>query len=344
MDYLGNKTGLTDVIVHEISNLIGPRGRVTDAFAGTGAVSLALARAGHTVEANDHLPLAVVWSRARLLGGGVRFDGLRPELGDLGPDPLVTVVDALGRLEGAEGWITRNYSPLSLRHTGIERRYLTEDNARRIDAVRHRLRRWRPMLTAAEHAVLLTSLVDAVVAVSNIAGTYGCYLKAWKPTALRPLVLLPYRDFAPPRGGHKISCRDAEMVAAESTADAIYADPPYTKRQYAAYYHLLNSIVTDNEGELTGSTGLPDWRPLASDWCYKVRAPLALERLVSKSGAQIFVFSYSSDGHIADDTIRDVLQTYGRLHVREHSRRRYRSSALPHRSASVVERIYVLQR
>ena len=205
------------------------------------------------------------------------------------------------------------------------------------------MRSWRPLLTDAEHALLTTCLLESVSEVSNIAGTYGCYLKKWKPTALRHLALRPYRDVAS-SGSHLVCRRDAETVAAETSADVIYADPPYTKRQYAAYYHLLNSIATDEEPALTGSTGLPDWRPLASDWCYKLRAPQTLERFVAKSSSPVLALSYSSDGHITDETIRDILATHGKVDVYEFERRRYRSSTLPHKGATVAERLYVMQR
>ena len=133
-------------------------------------------------------------------------------------------------------------------------------------------------------------------------------------------------------------------VAMEWSADVIYADPPYTKRQYAAYYHLLNSIASDVEPPTTGSTGLPDWHPLASDWCYKRRAPHALERLVAKSSAPVVALSYSSDGHIPDSDIRDILGAHGEVEVYDRERRRYRSSTLEHRSDTVLERLYVMSR
>lgn len=343
MDYLGSKVGFADQLTAELVRLLPTGALVADIFAGTGAVSVALAQRGHVVQANDHLPLSATWLQARLRGGDADFSGLASLLGPLGDDPLATAVAHLNLCPSETGWVTRNYSPLSVASAGVERMYLTVPNAQKVDAVRHRLREWQGLLTEAEHAVLLTCLLEAVGGVSNIAGTYGCYLKRWKPSALRELVLRPYRDTAD-GGRHQVTCRDAEIVAAETEADAIYADPPYTKRQYAAYYHLLNSIATDEEPPLTGSTGLPDWRALASDWCYRSRAPQALERLAAKSSSPVFALSYSSDGHISDDAIRAILGTHGRVTVYEFERRRYRSSNLPHKGATVVERLYVMER
>lgn len=343
VDYLGNKVGLAQDIVRTVQQRTSPGAHVADLFAGTASVSLALANAGFRVTANDILPLSATWSKARLLGLSVDFSGLAPSLGNLGEDPLASVIAELDRLPGTSGWVTQNYSPASLESAGVERRYLTVANARKVDAIRLRLREWRPLITDPEHALLMTSLLEAVGAVSNTAGTYGCFLKDWKTSALRPLVLQPYRNVAE-RGEHQVVASDAETVAAEVTPDAIYADPPYTKRQYAAYYHLLNSIAADVESRISGSTGLPDWKPLASDWCYKRKAPAALERLVAKSAAPVIILSYSSDGHIPDEAIRKILGTYGDVDVQEFEWRRFRSSQRPHRAATVSERLYVMQR
>jgi adenine-specific DNA-methyltransferase len=182
------------------------------------------------------------------------------------------------------------------------------------------------------------------VRVGNVAGTYGCYLKDWKPRALRPLALEPVRP-GPGRGdGHRVTCQDAERAVAETDAELVYADPPYTKRQYAAYYHLLNTLVGDDDPPLTGATGLPRWQRWASDWCHARRAPAALDRLVAKSAAPVLVLSYSSDGHIPHATILDVLTTYGRVEQVELERRRYKSSRLAHKAPTVVERVYVVRR
>lgn len=342
VDYLGNKTGLATGIVDVVRRAAAPGSAVADVFAGTGAVASAFARAGYVVEASDHLPLCTVWARARLLGASVSFQGLPREL-SADRKPLEAIIAFLDTLAGVDGWVTRTYSPASVGQFGVERRYLTIDNARRVDAIRHQIRAWRSRLTEVEHAVLMTSLLEGIAAVSNVAGTYGCYLKNWKAAALQPLVVAPFPEVGG-GFGHTVRECDAETAASESTAGVLYADPPYTKRQYAAYYHLLNSVASDVEPVTTGSTGLPDWRPLASDWCYKARAPLALERMVAKSAAHVVALSYSSDGHIPHGVIMDILGAHGSIQMFDCERRRYRSSGLTHRSDTVTERLYVMCR
>lgn len=80
--------------------------------------------------------------------------------------------------------------------------------------------------------------------------------------------------------------------------DLVYLDPPYTKRQYASYYHILETVALADEPEVGGVAGLRPWKELASDFCYKTRALSTLSRLVQSLKSQKVLLSYSSEGHI----------------------------------------------
>lgn len=341
IEFLGHKASQVGAITEAVGGAVGPRGRVADVFCGTATVSAALRSAGYTVDANDTLALCTTWAEARLqaprtptfAGLGLRQDPRYPAL-----------IEILNGLPPVKGFVWRNYSPASRRTASVARMYFTEDNAAQIDAVRKQIREWEPALTRGEHSLLLACLVDAVGKVSNIAGTYGCYLKEWKPRALHRLRLLPLRPGPGRSVGHRVTRGDAEIAAAQSSADITYADPPYTKRQYAAYYHVLETIVLDDEPAVTGSTALRPWRSQLSAWCYRSRATAALERLVAKASSPFLLLSYNDDGQIPHETILDVMSSYGAVQFSEYPQRRYRSSRLPHRGATVQERLYLLSR
>jgi adenine-specific DNA-methyltransferase len=317
--------------------------RVVDLFCGTASVSAALRDAGHEVVANDHLVLCSTFAEAVLLTGPrPAFAGLADEVpGVRSGAAYAAVVAALNALPPEPGFIHREYSPASARHAGVARMYLTERNAARVDAIRRTIAAWEPALTRGERALLLRDLVRAVSRVSNTAGTYGCYLKTWKERAREPLVLEPLPPARTPRREHTVLCRDAEDVAAHE-ADAVYADPPYTKRQYAAYYHLLETIAIGDEPVVAGATGLRPWHGKASDFCYRRRALAALERLVARLRCREFFLSYNEDGQMADEEIRATLGRRGTLRVAEREHRRYRSSSGRHKGAVVRERLYRL--
>jgi adenine-specific DNA-methyltransferase len=222
--------------------------------------------------------------------------------------------------------------------------YFTQENAGRIDAIRRAIAEWRDYLTEAEAALLISDLLRASAQVSNVAGTYGCFLKDWKPRALGQLILRPATFQAGPASHHTIHCRDAEELAGEIDAPVVYADPPYTKRQYAAYYHLLETIAVGDEPDVVGATGLRPWQDRSSDWCYRRKAPNALRRLLSRlRRVRHFFLSYNEDGQISHDEVLAILGAHGVVQVLEVPIRRYKSSRRQHRGALVTERLYHLR-
>jgi adenine-specific DNA-methyltransferase len=359
IEFLGHKEALLDFLLPPIEAAAGGPCRVADLFCGTGAVSAGLKARGHDVVANDQLTVCATFAEATLLNDAE--PGFAGVLGDLadgvgGPGPrgiagplfdrrtaYDRVLAYLAALPPAEGFVWRSYSPASARTETWERRYFTEDNAGRIDAVRAQIALWEPRLTRGERALLLADLVRAANAVSNIAGTYGCYLKQWKARAREPLALSPSR-FVAGRGTHAVRCADAAQVAAELDVDVIYADPPYTKRQYSAYYHLPETIVRADAPPLEGSTGLRPWQETASAWCYRRHAADALAALVDAARADWFFLSYNEDGQIPHDRVLAILAARGEVQVFEREYRRYKSADRPHRGNAVTERLYRLRR
>ena len=346
-EYIGNKRNLLGFITQAIMEGSGNGKReIVDLFSGTGVVSAAFKTLGYVVTANDHLATCFNLTSAVLLNNTQpAFEGLSNVLtGTFQNDNAYQVVlDHLNNLEAKPfGFIHRNYSPASVAEVGIERRYFSEMNAKRIDTIRDTIEVWRPMLTDAEHALLISDLVRATSAVSNVAGTYGCYLKRWKARALAPLVLRPNCFIDGCQKGHVVWSMEASEAICKSKARIIYADPPYTKRQYAAYYHVLETIVLNDQPLLVGSTGLRDWEIQSSDFCYTRRAIGALEWLLQSMDCEHFFLSYNEDGQMEHNLILEVLSTFGRTSFREMPLRRYRSSTRPHKGPFVVERIYHL--
>jgi adenine-specific DNA-methyltransferase len=240
------------------------------------------------------------------------------------------------------GFIHEKYSPASFETDRVERRYFTEVNAARIDTIRDEIELLRTRLTLAEHALLISDLLRAASSVANIAGTYGSYLKDWKSKALATIQLRPAQFTDGQREGHQVWSLDAVEAGARARADIVYADPPYTKRQYAAYYHVLETIALNDRPVLTGSTGLREWQTHSSDFCYKQKAPRALQQLVESLSCRHFFLSYNDDGQIPHDVILQILGGYGGVIFREKVIRRYKSSRQSHKGPGVVERLYHL--
>lgn len=342
IEYLGNKTRLLDFIVAPIAQT-GVRS-VADLFCGTATVSQALSYRGIKVVANDHMSLCATLAEAALLAPArPAFRGLEPIM-DMGDERsgYERAVATLNETNPTPGYFHRTYSPASAK-TGPKRMYLTEANAAKVDAIRDRIEQWTPLLTRGERALLLRDLVAAVSKISNTAGTYGCYLKRWKQRALEPLELESRPCIRGRRPtGHEVHCDEAATVLASANVEALYLDPPYTKRQYAAYYHLLETLVRGDTPAVTGSTGLPRWQDRSSDFCYRRRAPQALAGLIAAAKAPHVFLSYSDAGQIPHEQVLAILRTRGTVRWWEQSIPRYRSNSRRQIASAVTERLYHL--
>lgn len=341
VEYLGHKNNLLPFILGAFDRKAPRAQSFADVFCGTGTVAAALKARGHQVTAIDHLIWCTTFTAFKLLNGKPpAFRDLVNEILPAEGSPYERVLAHLNRLPPEEGFVFRTYSPASAAHGQAPRMYFTEENASRIDAIRGCIRDWDDVLDPAERSLLLSDLIRATNAVSNVAGTYGCYLKKWKARALQPLQLAAASFVEGRADGHRVMCGDAQVLAAEIDADVVYADPPYTKRQYAAYYHVLETVALGDEPTVEGSTGLRPWRDKASPYCYRAKADAALQTLVSRLRCRHFFLSYNSDGQISHERILEILSGVGKVSVFETLARRYKSSSLPHKGPNVTERLY----
>ncbi len=289
--YIGSKARLTENLAPHIGTYPGS-GRFVDAFSGMGSVSELAMGLGWPVLLNDHLSYATVISSARLTArSAVSFDAL---------GGYEAAIGVLNRLRGRRGFIWSEYSPASLVHSraGIERRYFTETNASRIDSCRSQIFDWvkKGVLSVAEERLLLADLLSATNRVANIAGTYGCFMSTWTPQS-QGVLKLRARTLVDEGTSVDVSVGDVRDVDLRSD-DSVYLDPPYTKRQYASYYHLLETIVHGDAPIVDGVAGLRPWQHLASDFCYKRKALGALVDLIKAIPSKRILLSYSSEGHI----------------------------------------------
>lgn len=305
--YIGSKTRVVDQIGTHIGRPTG--GFFIDAFCGTGAVAEKAAELGWPVRLNDQLVSATTMAGARLISvreaAFERFGGYS------------AAIALLNKTNPVKGFIWREYSPASSKKVGFERRYFTKENAARIDGIRARIRSWRDQeqINSREEMLLISDLLGSVNRVANIAGTYGCFLSTWSSQALDDLSLKP-RVLKPRKTKFEISNVDASRVRVDRD-DVVYFDPPYTKRQYASYYHIIETITLGDEPTVEGVSGLRPWRNLASDFCYKVRALNALVGLITRANSRRVLLSYSNQGHVEMDALNAELAPIGNIRLHE---------------------------
>jgi adenine-specific DNA-methyltransferase len=332
--YLGNKSRLVDVIAAAVADVLPAGGAVADPRCGTATVATALAGAGFTVTAGDELSFPVLHARVRLL-----LDEI-PAFAALGGYDEVQA--KLNALAPRRGFFHREYSGEGAPRNGCRpRAYFTGDNARRIDAIRAELRAWSAcgLLTAIERDLLLHDLILAVNRVANIAGTYGYYRSSWNRSAREPLRLEP-SPAADGGGDHTVVQGRVEDTVADLDVDVLYLDPPYTKRQYAGQYHVLETLAVDDDPEPVGEGGLRDWYGQHSAFCSKRMVRNAFRTVLENATAPTVLVSYSEDALVPAAEMLALLGEFGEVERREVSIARFRSNG--GRPGHVTEHLYVL--
>jgi adenine-specific DNA-methyltransferase len=301
--YIGSKSRLIDQITAYIGHP-NEEAFFVDAFCGTGVVAEAAAHLGWNVRINDNLRSAVISAGARLISEE-----------QAGFKKLGGYAKAIGKLNATkpkQGFIWREYSPASIDSCGVERRYFTQENAARIDAMRALIAEWREAGTIdeVEERLLIADLFGALNRVANIAGTFGCFLSKWTSQS-QEKIAMRCRELKPKSVLVEATVGDVFDVV-NGVRDLVYLDPPYTKRQYASYYHILETVALADEPEVEGVAGLRPWKDRASDFCYKTRALKTLSRLVHSLKSQRVLLSYSSEGHVCMHDMKAELSKIGK--------------------------------
>ena len=307
--YLGSKARVLDDLASLIGQPSVKGGRFVDGFSGTGVVASKAADLGWDVHVNDHLRCARLLSTARMLA---ESDVSYSELGGYSG-----AVEQLNATPGVQGFIWREYSPASSEHAPRPRRYFTEDNGARLDGMRCQVRQWSSdgVISCVEEDLLLADLIESASAVANTAGTFGCFLSEWSSTARRQARVKPRVLRKEPV---RFSAGELDVFSVlTEREDTVYLDPPYTKRHYAAYYHVLETLAYGDEPDVSGVTGLRPREQKVSPFYYKNRALPAMLSLIERICAGRILISYSDDGHIDLDELVRGLEPGGTVEVHD---------------------------
>lgn len=300
MRYLGNK----ESILTEISDLLESQGLLKDgftffdAFCGSGSVADYF-KSYYDIIINDNLTWSVKYAKGRVCAPTCTFD-------KLGFDPF----EYLNANENTvQGFMYRNYAP-----TESARMYFTPENAGRIDYFRNQIEDWKneKLLSEEEYCYLIACLIESVSDVSNTAGVYGAFLKKWDSRATKRIVFSKV-DFRPDRY-KSIRTYNAKIedIIEEVECDILYLDPPYTQNQYGTQYHLLETLVLDDNPSISKVTGSRSTAPMRSDWSKEYKANILFDRILAKTKAKYIVLSYNNDGFMSKEYIEAAMKRYGK--------------------------------
>lgn len=283
--YIGSKRRLLPRIVGLAQAIPGAR-RALDLFTGTTRVAQGLKRAGFHVIANDLATYSEVLGTTYIAADAQAVDH----------GSLRAMLAELNALPGVRGYFTRTFCE--------EARYLQPQNGMRVDAMRARIETITQDHTL--RAILLTALLEAADRVDSTTGLQMAYLKTWaarsaRPIALREPQLLP--------GGGRALRGDARAVARTVGAvDLAYLDPPYNQHSYYRNYHVWETLV---RGDAPASYGVArkreDCRHTRSDFNSRPLAAQALRETLDALQARYVMLSFSDEGFLPVDTLRELL-------------------------------------
>ncbi|MGN6378144.1 MAG: DNA adenine methylase [Gaiellales bacterium] len=285
--YLGSKRLLVPAIGGVVRSL--PVRSAVDLFAGTTRVGQELRRAGVRVLSNDTAAYSEVFGWAYIAAA---------------PDDhrqLPAILAKLNRLPDVDGYVTETFCRAS--------RYFTEDNGRRIDAIRAGIEHLD--LPPALRGLALTSLVEAADRVDSTVGVQMAYLKSWAPRALNRLELRPPQAVCGPPG--TVRRTDANSLARQLDGEqCAYIDPPYNQHSYLGNYHVWETLVLGDAPPHYGvACKRVDVRQRRSAYNSRRGAWPALSSLVEDLTTPWLVVSFSDEGFHEPLRVRGLLAERG---------------------------------
>ena len=301
MRYLGNKDSILDEIVSLINSKVKINKDTTlfDSFCGTGAVCNHFKDKCRIV-INDNLKLATTYTYGKLVSSNCKF--LK-----LGFNPIEYFNS---NTKTYKGFFTKNYSP---KVSG--RMYFSDKNAGRIDYFRKQIEEWfnDGNITKNEYYYLLGCLLESVSKVANVAGVYGAYLKDWDKRAIKDIIFIGIECnndvknlYSPVIYNDNIS-----NIIDKVKCDVLYLDPPYTKNKYSVQYHILETLILNDNPNINGITGCRQFENVSSNWSIKNKVEIEFDNVIAKTSAKHIFLSYSDDGLLSKEYILNVFKRYG---------------------------------
>ena len=339
MRYIGCKKNLLNFIEEVLIENKVSSGVFADPFTGTTSVAKHFKKRGFRLITNDLLHCSYAFQRTYIatnqalkfskLLSGTGLIGLNVEKNknSLFTTPGEVVLGYLNKLQGIKEFFYKNYCSGGTRGQTFQRNYFSDSNAQKIDAIRSKVQEWNETarLSEDEFYFLLTALVEAISFVSNIAGTYGTFLKHYDPRSLKP-IFLRVPETIGSSVQHRVFREDANQLISRIEADILYLDPPYNSRQYVPYYHILETATRWDSPAIYGKTGRRPYQEEMSQYCKKEGVGQALSDLIVNAKCNHVLLSYSSDGLLTEKQIREILSLKGDLKVYKRNYRRYKSN------------------
>jgi adenine-specific DNA-methyltransferase len=299
LNYIGCKHTLFNTLLNVCNENINDIQNKTfmDLFAGTGVVGFNMSENFKSCDANDLEYYSYVINYALLK---CKYT-----------ENIKNQIEICNNLEMVEGIIYENFSPTET----CERMFFTNNNAKKTDAIRQYINSQKESstITEEEYYFILASLLVSIDKVANTSCVYGAYLKEFKKTALKDIILIPIHTRIESNENNSVYNGLAEKFAepVSKQYDVIYMDPPYNQRQYSANYSPLNYIAHyDKDIVLKGKTALID-NYNKSNFCKKSEVKKSFTDLINGVKCNHLIISYNNEGLLSREEFQKILLKKG---------------------------------
>ncbi len=325
LNYIGSKNKLLPFINEAVQSLCATDKPTTfcDAFSGTGTVGNYF-KNEFSVTSNDTEYYSYVINNGYMC---CKYS-----------IKIQKIIDNLNELKGVQGLVADNYSPLG------DRMYFTTENAKKIDAVRTEINNLlnNKRITKKEYLFLLASLLEAADKVANIACIYGSYLKNFKKSAVKPIVINPIHKETKIKNKNKTFNLDvSDLFKKDIKYNIVYLDPPYNQRQYSSNYFVLNYIAKYKNVELKGKTGII-LDCFKSKFSSKILAKEEFKKLINSIKSNYILLSYNNEGIINSEDILEILKLKGDVEIKTKQYKKFKAQQTV-KIEFVTEYLYVVK-
>ncbi len=357
--YIGNKRKLLPLIKKSIDKFYpNQKGiKFADIFAGSGAVSRLAKSLDFQVFSNDWEEYSYIINKCYILIN-------KSDLNKLFKNGIETELERLNNLPNpkkSEEYMAKYYAPKNLdidkADYNSERLFYTRSNALIIDKIRNEIEKKYPANSKskniqAKREILISILLYQAATHTNTSGVFKAFHKGFGghnkdalKRILSPIVMeLPI--LADNNYKNYVFREDAKTLVKKKELqklDIAYLDPPYNQHQYGSNYHILNTIAKwdkipmklekDDKGKLKSKAGIrKDWVDTRSLYCYKKYATEEFEELIENIDAKHILISYSTDGIIPFEKMKEICQKKGRISIITNEYTKYRGGRQSNKS------------
>lgn len=237
-------------------------------------------------------------------------------------------------------FIYSNYTPVN---NVCERMYLTNSNGIKVDRIRKHIDCLKDQLTLHEYYCLIKLLLYAVTKVSNTASVYGAYLKQFKETSKKELMLDPTLIDKLIENGVVNSFNEDinKLLLNIDYVEICYIDPPYNCRGYDSNYHLLETIAKYDSPIIKGKTGLRQDSKCKSKFCSKREIKNEFETLLKNVKSKYIFISYSSESLVSKEDMITIMEKYtNNIICYEKNYQRFKSNNNIEQDSTIIEYLF----